>query len=81
MKRIRRIWKILRLRRCKTYIDLLRVLHPEEYNKYVPGGCAKCPYCYGFEEMDKNQPCIGCTKCWRRRIPKSLRDRLIAEVK
>lgn len=68
-----------------TFKEKLQKEHPEEIEDHYFGGCAGCPYDYGYmENTKKNKAChqfsdtgrfIGlsdetCTKCWNRVIPK-----------
>ena len=55
-----------------TFREKLKQEHPECVRPSCMGGCASCPYIYGYEDRN-DRPCrskgYSCTDCWNRTIP------------
>lgn len=59
-----------------TFREKLREEHPSKVNVFTVGGCAGCPYWYGYEENQVFTLCKGanstnkeCEACWNRQMP------------
>ena len=55
-----------------TFREKLKQEYPDRVRPSCMGGCASCPYVYGYEDRN-DRPCKGkgysCTECWNRVIP------------
>ena len=58
-----------------TYREKLAIEHPECVGYEYAGGCKDCPSTYGYvpKEDTKCENYSGCTECWDREIPESVK--------
>ena len=54
-----------------TFREKQKLLHPELVDPEFTGGCANCPYHYGYEQRHacENASEENCAACWDREIP------------
>lgn len=67
-----------------TYREKLAKEHPEEIDdKMYDGGCAGCPYDYGYlpRPSDGKGCTMTCDECWSREIPEEKHDNPWEEVR
>lgn len=80
----------MKLEDCKTFLDVLKVLHPECVGDQFHGGAHLCPFLWKLEETEaarefcpsrKTELEAHCRDCWSRPVPAETLERLIQERK